>query len=204
MILSPSISDISTGRRIGCQPMASKASVQTSVLDHLCAKLFEVLAKVWAEDISRVECKISSNDHRQSWQRALGQDARIFRQFGQDVGTDPPIRNQDFENHLVIWQPNHKTVSWRLAGTFGRWGKGVPTHKGTHDEICVFVLLYRCQCGGIGWVGGEGGRIGGFLEGACPHPIRGSLPLGPGNIINFENKKTPTTKTEGINIFTIM
>jgi hypothetical protein len=123
MTLAPSVSDISAGRRIGGQPMALEAVVQTSVLDHLRVKILEVPAKARAEDISRLESKITANDHRQSWQRALGQDARIFWQCGQDVGTDPPIGNQDFENHLVEWQPNHNTVSCRVVGTFDRNGQ---------------------------------------------------------------------------------
>jgi hypothetical protein len=104
--------------------MASEAVVQTSVLDHACDKILEVPAKAPVEDISRVESKISSNGHRQSWQWALGQDARILLQRGQDFGLHQPVRNQEFENHLVDWQPNQKAVPRRLVGTFdtsGQW-----------------------------------------------------------------------------------
>ena len=95
VILAPLVTNSSAGRGIGGQTMASEAVVQTSDLYHAYAKILEVPAKAVAEDISRVESKISSNDHRQSWQRALGQDARIFQQCGQDVGTDRPVGNQD-------------------------------------------------------------------------------------------------------------
>jgi hypothetical protein len=102
-ILPPGIADISAIRGLESQK-APQAVVQAGTLDHGRDEALHVPNYIEAEACSRVQGNITSDDHRQGRQRALGHDTAILAQRGQDSAADLPVLpvgNQDFEQHLV-------------------------------------------------------------------------------------------------------
>jgi hypothetical protein len=100
-ILAPGVADTCAIRGIGGQTQASAAVIQASPLDYCRDEMFHVLNWGQTDTFSRMKGCISSDNHGQGGQRALGHHTGIFFQCNRNAGPGRPCRNQEFEHNLV-------------------------------------------------------------------------------------------------------